>query len=279
MTLRNQPTMNTISKPIQWTLLGLLVISLGQLSGCSRPFWREQAERDSYEAITENLTDPRWAVPRIDVSADPRSRFYDPYDLDYAPLPPDDPDAHAYMHWVDGWNGYNCWHEFGDLLSVENPQWLLPFDMSPEHYDEETGEYLGPQPQIDNLTLGEALELALIHNRDYQREIENVFLAALVVTGERFQFSVRYLDGGNRTPGGGILGSFMPQGGSDEVSMSLGAGISQMLPTGGQWVVELANNTLWLFGGGNETGTASTLSFALTQPLLRGRDGRSFWKA
>src|SRR5690606_29971475 len=122
----------------------------------------------------------------------------------------------------------------------------------------------------EDLTLGEALELALIHNRDYQTEIENVFLAALVVTGERFQFSVRYLGSSGQTPGGSILGSFMPQGGPDEVSMSAGAGISQLLPTGGQWVVELVNNTIWLFGGGNETATASTLSFALTQPLLRG---------
>jgi hypothetical protein len=254
-------------------LRGLMTFSvclLALASGCSRPFWREQAERDAYDATAENLTDPRWAVPRIDVTPDPRSRFYDPHDLDYAPLPPDDPDAHTYMHWVDGWNGYNCWHEFGDLLSVENPQWLLPFNLSPEQYDEETETYIGPLPQIENLTLGEALELALIHNRDYQTQIEDVFLAALVVTGERFQFSVRYLDRAGQTPGGSVLGTFTPQGGPDSVSMSAGAGISQFLPTGGQWVIELVNNTIWLFGGGNETATASTLSFALTQPLLRG---------
>jgi hypothetical protein len=256
--------------PLLWSLLGLSLCMLALASGCSRPFWRDQAERDAYEATAEKITDPRWAVPRLDVRPDRRSRFAHPWDPDYAPLPPDDPDAHIYMHWVDGWNGYNCWHQFGDLLSVENPQWLLPFNLSPEQYDEETGTYVGPLPQIENLTLGEALELALIHNRDYQTQIENVFLAALVVTAERFQFSVRYLGSNGRTPGGSILGSFMPQGGPDEVSMSAGAGISQLLPTGGQWVVELVNNTIWLFGGGNETATASTLSFALTQPLLRG---------
>jgi hypothetical protein len=260
----------TSQTPLLWTLLGLSVCTLALTSGCSRPFWRDQAERDAYDATAENITDPRWAVPRLDVRPDYRSRFAHPWDPDYPPLPPDDPDAHVYMHWVDGWNGYNCWHQFGDLLSVENPQWLLPFNLSPEQYDAETGTYVGPLPQIENLTLGEALELALIHNRDYQTQIENVFLAALAVTAERFQFSVRYLGSNGRTPGGSILGSFMPQGGPDEVSMTAGAGISQLLPTGGQWVVELVNNTIWLFGGGNETATASTLSFALTQPLLRG---------
>lgn len=263
----------TPSMPVRlhlWMLLGLGISVLGVTSGCSRPFWRDQAERDSYEAISENITDPRWAVPRIDITPHPASRFAHPWDLDYAPLPPDDPDAHAYMHWVDGWNGYNCWHQFGDLLSVENPQWLLPFNLTPEQYDEETGTYVGPLPELRDLTLGEALELALIHNRDYQTEIENVFLAALVVTGERFRFAVRYINSAGQTPGGSVLGSFMPQGGPDQVSMSLGAGISQFLPTGGQWAIELVNNTIWLFGGGNETATASTLSFSLTQPLLRG---------
>lgn len=157
--------------------------------GCSRPFWRDQADRDSYEAISQNLDDPRWAVPRIDITPDPRSRFYSPYDPDYEPLPPDDPHAHVYMHWVDGWQGYECWHSFGDAMSVENPQWLAPFGLRAENYDPETGEYLQPLPQIENLTLCEALELALIHNRDYQTQLENVFLRALEVTAERYRFA------------------------------------------------------------------------------------------
>ncbi len=235
--------------------------------GCSRPFWRDQANRDSYEAISDNLDDPRWAVPRIDVTPDPRSRFYSPYDPDYEPLPPDDPHAHVYMHWVDGWHGYDCWHSFGDAMSVENPQWLAPFGLRAEAYDEETGEYLQPLPQIEDMTLCEALELALIHNRDYQTQIENVFLQALVVTAERYQFAVRYVANG-RTPGVDSTTTFRPDGGTDTSVLNSNFGIGQMLPTGGQWFVELVNNTLWLFDGPNQSGTASTLAFSLTQPLL-----------
>lgn len=237
-------------------------------TGCSRMFWRRQADRDSYSAVSENLSDPRWALPRIDVTPDPRSRFYDPYSPDYPPLPPDDPHAHVYMHWVDGWQGYKCWHEFGDLMSVENPQWLAPFGLRPEHIDPETGECLPPLPEIRELTLCQALELALIHNREYQTRIENVFLRALEVTAERYQFSVRYLGGTGRTPGADAVASFSPDGGTDSVALGSNFGISQLLPTGGTWFVELVNNTIWLFDGPNRTGTASTLAFALTQPLL-----------
>ncbi|MCA9073467.1 MAG: TolC family protein [Planctomycetaceae bacterium] len=236
-------------------------------AGCSRPFWRDQAERDSYEAISENLTDPRWAVPRIDITPDPRSRFYSPYDPDYEPLPPDDPQAHVYMHWVDGWNGYESWHSFGDSMSVENPQWLAPFGLRAEAYDEETGEYLQPLPQIDELTLCQALELALIHNREYQTQIEIVFLRALEVTAERYQFAVRYLANG-RLPGVDSTTTFRPDGGTDTSVLSSNIGVGQLLPTGGQWFLELVNNTIWLFDGPNQTQTASTLAFSLTQPLL-----------
>ncbi len=254
----------------EWSrgLMWLLAVWLPLASvGCSRPFWRDQAERDSYEAISENLDDPRWAVPRFDITPDPRSRFFSPYDPDYEPLPPDDPYAHVYMHWVDGWQGYKSWHSFGDTMSVENPQWLAPFGLRAEAYDPETGEYLQPLPQIEELTLCEALELALIHNRDYQTQIETVFLRALEVTAERYQFAVRYVANG-RTPGVDSTTTFRPDGGTDMSVLNSNFGVSQLLPTGGQWFVEFVNNTIWLFDGPNQSGTASTLGFALTQPLL-----------
>ncbi|MBX3439588.1 MAG: TolC family protein [Planctomycetaceae bacterium] len=256
------------SKGGRW-LVWLLAVWLPVSStGCSRSFWRKQADRDSYEATRENLSDPRWAVPRIDITPDPRSRFYSPYDPDCEPLPPDDPHAHVYMHWVDGWQGYKCWHKFGDLITVENPQWLEPFGLQAEHIDPETGQYTQPLPEIKELTLCQALELALIHNREYQTQIENVFLRALQVTAERYQFSVRYLGAAGQTPGVDAVANFSPDGGTDSVRVGSNFGVSQFLPTGGQWFVELVNNTIWLFDGPNQTQTASTLAFGLTQPLL-----------
>ncbi|RLS28508.1 MAG: hypothetical protein DWH78_15600, partial [Planctomycetota bacterium] len=63
-----------------WLMLGSM--GLSSLSGCSRQFWRKQADKDSYNAVAEKLSDPHWQVPRIELTPDTRSRFYDPYDPD-----------------------------------------------------------------------------------------------------------------------------------------------------------------------------------------------------
>ena len=235
--------------------------------GCSRPFWRHQADLDVYEAEMERINDPRWALPRIDITPDPESRFFDPHDPDFAPLPPDDSAAHAYMHWVDGWQGYKGWHKFGDRLSVENPQWLARYGLTPDQIDPQTGRYLCGPPKIEKLTVQDAIELAQIHNREYQFNIEDMYLSALDVTFERFQFGVRYLGIGGTEPRAAVTSTALP-GRVGNVTASAAVGVSQLLPAGGQWAVELANNTVWLFSGGNQTNSASVLSYSLVQPLL-----------
>ena len=47
-----------------------------------------------------------------------------------------------------------------------------------------------------------------------------------------------------------------------------GLGISQVLPSGAQWALELTNNTLWVFSGGSAS-SASALSYSIVQPLMR----------
>jgi len=262
----------TCRSGISRRLLLAVVLGLGvsSSSGCSRTFWRNQADRDSYQAIMEKLNDPRWAVPRIDMQADPRSRFFDPYNPDAEPLPPDDGAANVYMNWVDGWQGYKGWHKFGDTMTVENPQWLANFGWTTNNIDPLTGEIVPPVPELENVTLPQAVELAQLNNRDYQYAIENVYLAALAVTFQRFQFGVRYLGSNGVEPTAGVTGTLVPHGPGDSVAAAAAGGVSQLLPAGTQWAVEFANNTLWLFSGGNQTQTVSNLSFSLIQPLLFG---------
>ncbi len=251
-----------------WLLiLGLLLL----LPGCSREFWRRQADRDSYRAIEQHVTDGRWQLPRIDLSPDPRSRFYDPYSADCPPLPPDDPAAATYMQCADGLKGYKSWHKLGQSVTVENPVWLAHFEITEDMVDPQTGTYSKPLPAIKDMTLQDAIELSYIHSRDYQTQLENLYLAALDLTFERFQFQVRYLGLNGQEPTSNTTYTVVP---STPATTSLGSnnrfGISQLLPTGGQWAVEFANNTLWLFSPNSQTSSASLLSFSLVQPLMLG---------
>src|SRR5689334_8221268 len=70
-------------------------------SGCSRTFWRRQADIDAYALVREKATHPHWRLPNYTIAVDPRSRMYDAYAIDCSPLPPDDPTAHQFMHCVD----------------------------------------------------------------------------------------------------------------------------------------------------------------------------------
>ncbi len=246
----------------------LCALSSVGILGCSQSFWRKQADKDSYCALSQTETDPRWVNPRKGLTPDPRSRFFDPYDPDKEPLPPDDPAAAVYMEKVNGIPGYKSWHKLGRSFSIENPGWLSQFELTPEMVDDDPDNDTGPLPIIRNLTIRDAVELSYIHDRNYQTELENTYLSALALTLERFRFQVRYLGIGGREPGSGLTQTTVPNT-SDSLGMNNRFGVSQLLPTGGQWAVELANNTLWLFSGASAgTSSASILSYRLTQPLL-----------
>lgn len=252
----------------RWLAAALLLGAT--LCGCSRQYWRNQADDLTYDIIRNKQTDPRWYSPRVDLQADPRSRFFDPYDPDFAPLPPDDPSAHTYMHWMyDGRiRGWKHWHEFGDTAAIESPCWLEPFGMSEEIVQANFGKP-ATLPEIRDLSLEEAIELAYIHSRDYQTQIENVYLAALALTFERFRFDVQFIGLGGRRPSSDVTFENIPAGGPDSLDWRPRAGVSQLLPSGGQWLAEIANNTLWIFaGGGTQESTATTLSYSIIQPLL-----------
>ncbi len=242
-------------------------------TGCSPTFWFDQANQDTYDILAENANDPAWEVPRFDVEPDPRSRFYDPYDPNHEPLPPDDPAANIYMHWLKCKQGYKSWHKFGRALSIENPDWLVQYGLNPELSAEvaASGNALeGTElPALNEITLREAIDIANINSRNYQFEIENLFLAALDLTFGRFQFDVRYLGVGGQNPTA-RLNRRRRRNGRQELDLASRIGINQVLPTGAQWAVEIANNTLWLFSGSNQTSSVSLLSYSLVQPLLLG---------
>lgn len=252
----------TRSRNLSRTTTVLMTLMLLQcLTGCTRRFWRLQAENDTYEAISEKLNDSRWQLPRIGLKADPRSRFHNPYDPDCEPLPPDDPAAHKFMHCADGKQGYKHWHDFGDTATVENPQWLEPYsvlinggDLSASH----------DQVKIPRVNLTDSLELTYIHSREYQTQLEDVYLTALSLTEQRYLLNTRFRLGGPGL-GGALFGSQRGANGRTSHTLNNGIGIQQLLPSGGQFAVDVLNSVTW----NPRSGVSATgLAWSLSQPLL-----------
>ncbi len=250
----------TTRRYMTWLILGAMGIS--SLSGCSRQFWRKQADKDSYSAIGEKLNNPHWELPRIDLTPDQRSRFYDPYDPDKEPLPPDDPAAHEFMHRVNGRKGYKSWHKLGTSFAIENPNWLDSYGIDMNCMDPVKGH---SKVQLVKVSLPELVDLSYIHSRDYQSNLEDLYLSALALTQQRYALGVRFLGLTGTEPGASVDAPLSRPGSGGSSTQKFG--VSQLLPAGGQLAVELANTVTWAFGQ-NGSNTAPSIGYSVTQPLL-----------
>ncbi|MHB8971996.1 MAG: TolC family protein [Pirellulaceae bacterium] len=76
----------------------LLLLSAGVLlSGCTRGLYRRQADRESHYLVREKSVGTPWEIPSsYTIQPDPRSRFFDPSQLDYPVLPPAGPQLYQY---------------------------------------------------------------------------------------------------------------------------------------------------------------------------------------
>lgn len=243
-------------------LLGALV---GITAGCNRSYYRRQSDEVAFDLIQEKAQDPRWALQDYEIYIDPRSRMFDPFDPDVPPLPPDDPAAHEYMHEVYGMKGYPGWHYSGETPFVENPAWrdYLPLD---EHGILRMDGHLAHQ-------------LGRIHSRNYQAELEELYLSALDVSFERFRFDSQFFagyqlfsswDGRNRRAGGGESRTLFTAATNSNGRNGNSWTMQRSFASGGDLVVGFANSLVWQFAGPNDYAGATILDFSLLQPLLRG---------
>ncbi len=222
--------------------------------GCSRSHYRVQADREVGCLIESGSTDPRWPLEDYTINPDERARFYDPSPADCPPMPIDDPTSHRLMHCVDGKKGYKHWHDYGETGYADNPYWKAYLPLN------EDGELV--------LDRRAAVQMALLHSPSYQTELEDLYLSALAVTFQRFQFDTQFF-GGNDTffrttgPISGFANSNSTL--SDDASLSL----RKQFATGGELLAGVANSVVWELGGPNSYRVTTPLTFAFVQPLLR----------
>ncbi len=239
-------------------VLSLLLITVLGAAGCHRQFYRRQADQEAHCLIDEKVIhsnqDPGGPLR---IGLDPRSRMFNPFDLDFQPMPLDDPDSNRYMRKVDGRKGYPLWHAAGSTNASENPEWwrFLPLD--------ENG--------VLRLDADEAVRLALLHSPNYQQQIETLYLSALDVSSERFRFDTQFFSGGNlfftadgrnRRGAGGQS--------SSRAEVGLDSFAQKSFATGSELVVGFANSVVWELSGPNTQSANTLFDFTLLQPLLRG---------
>lgn len=246
-------------------LLVLLLVTVTQTVGCHRQFYRRQADMEANALIDEkasHVARPPNTQIRIDI--DRRSRMFNPFDLDFQPMPLDDPNSYRYMQCVGGRRGYPMWEAAGITNTAENPDWwrFLPLD----------------DDGVLVLNSENAFRLALLHSPQYQSELEELYLAALDVTAQRFEFETQFFGGyesiwrtsGRRSPTGTSTTLEVGPQSNGQRDLSL----QRRFATGGNLIVGVANSIVWELAGTNSQSAATVLDFSLLQPLLRaaGRD-------
>ena len=248
------------SRPVLFGVLSCLAATVFAV-GCSRSFYRRQADGEVYTLIDRARCGTRWDIPDYTISPNPHSRMFQPGSPDFPPQPPDDPVSHRLMRCVDGKRGWPGWKCYGKTPFVANPFWMC---------------YL-PHNEVGQITLdrNSAVELALLESPEYQTQLENLYLSALDVTYQRFRFDWQFY-GGNDTfftadgPDRGAVGGSS----SSLLTVDTDAQLRKLFATGGELVVQAANSLVWQFAGPDDYTAHTLLDFTFLQPLLRagGRD-------
>ena len=115
------------------------------------------------------------------------------------------------------------------------------------------------------IKLEQALELGLINSREYQTRREQLYLAALPVTLERFAFVPQAFF--TETFFRDKFGSDTPDGYANRWRAETNGGFTQLFSTGALLLARFANRTVFNLFGGPDT-SFSTFSVDLVQPLL-----------
>ncbi|HKA07247.1 MAG TPA: TolC family protein, partial [Gemmataceae bacterium] len=226
----------------------LLLVAFG--TGCTRAHYRLSADREVYPIVAERADAAGFATERLELEPNPISRLADPTNPDRPPRPPDDPVAAQYMERPNGMKGAHWPNRRIDW--IEAPGW-------------EGGLPWGPDGKI-KLDADRSFELALLHSREYQAALERLYLTALTLTLNRFEFQTHWslINITNFT-------SVAPGTPAETNTLSSDStfGFERTFAAGGQLIVDFANSFLLEYSANGRTSVSSTFVASFVQPLLR----------
>ena len=123
-------------------------------------------------------------------------------------------------------------------------------------------------PPSHTITLAQAVAMATAHNREYQRQKEELYLRALDLTLDRYDFATKWFGTFDGTYTKFTDDTTLEK---DETLKYEGElGFKQLLADGAQISVSIAYDWLRYLTGDPRASIGSVLSGTLTQPLLRG---------
>lgn len=232
---------------------GLLLLVALFAVGCSRSWYRQQADAETYPLVSERAFGPSSAVGNPDLTPQPGSRLADPFDPDRTPKPPDDPAAALFMDRPGGFKGSKRWGRYGETDQIEPPGWEAVLGLN--------------EQGVLRLDEQRAVEVALLNSREYQLAREQLYLAALGLTLNRFEFATQWFGGVGPTYTRVGAGSIPTE--TNTLNVAGGFGFRRFLPAGGQLLTNFANSFVWEFTG-HTSSVNGSFTATLIQPLLRG---------
>lgn len=297
--MRSQGSARNLGKagPLRFTLRLLIILGvLTWMGGCTRGFYRKCADREVNDILAEKDKYAAWKIEQMHVYPDPRARFADPTNPDHPPMPPDDeaawklsphPQRPGHAGVGDYWG--TAYLEIVKAWDVEARAALKASEEADQ--DATPGVALGaPNTQKDDrairqpvktyfdepldaelrgylLTLEQSVELGVINSRQYQDFREQLYLAALPVTRERFSFAYQWA----------ALADFIRQwsgpeskdGFQNKWTANSSIGFSKLFSTGALLTLDFANTTVFNFASHGLT-SGSTVNLDFVQPLLQG---------
>ncbi|GAC1463201.1 MAG: hypothetical protein NVSMB9_00370 [Isosphaeraceae bacterium] len=233
---------------------GVLLVLL--FAGCTRRYYRNFADRDVYRIERERMFDWRWRVPDRPVEANPRSRLGDVHDPNRHPMVPDDPGARPFQVTAGRPLEFVGWEKRG-TAPIEDLSWL---QCIPRESDGSL--------KIDGPS---SMQIALMNSREYQFQVENVYLQCLSLTLQRFAFFPQIFS--NQTTGYRQFGA--KKNASSQLQLFTQDGFNWAFYSGANLLVNFANSMVFEFNGKGFQAVTSGLTFNLTQPLLRGAFARN----
>lgn len=117
-------------------------------------------------------------------------------------------------------------------------------------------------PASGVISLAQAVAIATAHNREYQRQKEQLYLTALDLTLARHRFARQWF--------GTVDASYTRDAADEQVGSGAEAGFDQLLADGARVSTSIAIDWGRFLTGDPRTSLGSVLSASVTQPLLRG---------